>query len=276
MAIVKLITTFFASLLSRLVAEELNSWSPVIVKRLKDMAIEKLPLSQRERYEEEWSCDLLEIPGNISRIIYSLGLLKAARTIDLQFAQKEQSFLGLLTKRTFDITVASMSLSLGLPVFLLICLAVKLDSRGPIFEKQARIGRKGRKFLLRRFRTTLWEREPYQIGKAPTSCEITRIGVWLRKWSFDELPQFINVISGDMSLVGPRPRYVFEAKQDEGAINRRDDVLPGLIGPWDVSHKILQDGSRRELEDEYAKRISLRHDFAILFRAVKLNFRKPY
>jgi lipopolysaccharide/colanic/teichoic acid biosynthesis glycosyltransferase len=278
MAIGRLFSSLLASLLSRFAADELNSWTPVIVKRLKDIAVQKLPPSQRERFAEEWSSDLLEIPGSISRLIYSLGLLRAARTINLQFAQAEQSLISCIVKRTFDITIASTSIVLMMPAVLLICLAVKLSSPGPIFVKEPRIGRGGHKFLLRRFRTTLLEKDPHSRNDVSITAgeNATSIGSWLLKLSLDLLPIFSVFLSGDMSLVGPRPRYVLEAMQDEGENNRRDKVLPGIIGPWDVSLRTVQDGSQREIENEYAKRMSLGNDIAILFKAFRESFRKPF
>jgi lipopolysaccharide/colanic/teichoic acid biosynthesis glycosyltransferase len=278
MAIVKVFSALLASLLSRLAVDELNSWNPVIVKRLKDIAVQKLPPSQRERFAEEWSSDLLEIPGSISRLIYSLGLLRAARSINLQFAQTELSLMSRTVKRTFDITIASTSIVLMMPAVLLICLAVKLSSPGPIFVKEPRIGRRGHTFLLRRFRTTLLEKYPHSANDVSITPgeNATYIGSWLQKLSLDLLPNFFNVLNGDMSLVGPRPRHFLEAMQDEGENSRRYEVLPGIIGPWDVSLRTVQDGSRREIENEYAKRMSLGSDIAILLKAFRESFRKPF
>ena len=112
----------------------------------------------------------------------------------------------MLIKRLFDIALALIALTLSLPLFLLIAMAVKLNSSGGVFYKQIRVGKHGNEFKLFKFRTMFLNSDNaglLTIGNK--DYRITRVGYWLRKYKLDELPQLLNVLKGDMSLVGPRP-----------------------------------------------------------------------
>jgi lipopolysaccharide/colanic/teichoic acid biosynthesis glycosyltransferase len=132
-------------------------------------------------------------------------------------------------KRLFDIVASAAGLILLSPVMLLTALLIKLDSRGPVFFKQQRVGKGFRPFLIYKFRTMV-EDAPQRGSSITVGADprITRIGRFLRKTKFDELPQLINVLKGDMSLVGPRPevpRYVEMFRDDYEEILR---VRPGI------------------------------------------------
>jgi lipopolysaccharide/colanic/teichoic acid biosynthesis glycosyltransferase len=134
-----------------------------------------------------------------------------------------------MIKRVFDIAVSAVALLLLLPLFGLIALAIKLDSPGPVFFKQCRIGRNFRRFWIYKFRTMIAD-APAQGGELTVGADsrITRIGGWLRQFKLDELPQLFNIIKGDMALVGPRPevpRYVEMFRQDYEEILK---LRPGL------------------------------------------------
>jgi lipopolysaccharide/colanic/teichoic acid biosynthesis glycosyltransferase len=134
-----------------------------------------------------------------------------------------------MIKRVFDIAVSAVALLLLLPLFGLIALAIKLDSPGPVFFKQCRIGRNFRRFWIYKFRTMIAD-APAQGGELTIGADsrITRIGGWLRQFKLDELPQLFNIIKGDMALVGPRPevpRYVEMFRQDYEEILK---LRPGL------------------------------------------------
>jgi exopolysaccharide biosynthesis polyprenyl glycosylphosphotransferase len=186
-----------------------------------------------------------------------------------------------LIKRTLDITLSSLALLVLSPVMLAIAAAVRLDSEGTIFYKAHRIGRKGRTFCCYKFRTMVHnadhlkadlehmnERDSvlFKIAKDP---RITRVGAVLRKYSLDELPQFYNVLRGDMSLVGPRPPMAAEVEQYDLAHLRRLDVLPGITGLWQVEAR--QDpsfDSYISLDTAYVENWSLMMDMKILARTV--------
>jgi exopolysaccharide biosynthesis polyprenyl glycosylphosphotransferase len=190
-----------------------------------------------------------------------------------------------LLKRVLDTTVSVLALTLASPIMLAIAIAVRLDSKGPIFYRAQRIGRKGRTFACYKFRTMvvnadklkedlkhLNEREGvlFKIAKDP---RITKVGRVLRKYSLDELPQFYNVLRGDMSLVGPRPPIASEVEQYDLSHLRRLDVLPGITGLWQVEAR--QDpsfDSYISLDTAYVENWSLWLDLKILARTVGVVF----
>jgi exopolysaccharide biosynthesis polyprenyl glycosylphosphotransferase len=186
-----------------------------------------------------------------------------------------------LLKRVLDITVSSIALLVTSPVMLGIAIAVRTDSEGSIFYKAQRIGRKGRTFSCYKFRTMVSnadklkadlehmnERDSvlFKIAKDP---RITNVGKVLRKYSLDELPQFYNVLRGDMSLVGPRPPMASEVEKYDLAHLRRLDVLPGITGLWQVEAR--QDpsfDSYISLDTAYVENWSFLMDLRILARTV--------
>ena len=151
-----------------------------------------------------------------------------------------------LVKRAFDLVGASIALVLLAPVMALIAIAIKLDSRGPVFFRQLRVGCKGRPFRLIKFRTmvpdaeerkqALRDRNEAQEGlfKIAHDPRVTRVGRLLRATALDELPQLVNVLRGEMSLVGPRPLVVDEDEQVGGWFRRRLELHPGITGPWQI------------------------------------------
>jgi exopolysaccharide biosynthesis polyprenyl glycosylphosphotransferase len=186
-----------------------------------------------------------------------------------------------LLKRVLDITVSSIALLMTSPVMLGIAIAVRMDSEGSTFYKAQRIGRKGRTFSCYKFRTMVSnadklkaelehmnERDSvlFKIAKDP---RITHVGKVLRKYSLDELPQFYNVLRGDMSLVGPRPPMASEVEKYDLAHLRRLDVLPGITGLWQVEAR--QDpsfDSYISLDTAYVENWSFLMDLRILARTV--------
>jgi exopolysaccharide biosynthesis polyprenyl glycosylphosphotransferase len=149
-------------------------------------------------------------------------------------------------KRTMDIGAATIGLVLLAPLLLILALAVKLDSRGPVFFRQRRIGRRGERFDMYKFRSMvpnaeqikhdLDERNEAEGGlfKISDDPRITRVGGFLRHTSLDELPQLLNVLKGEMSLVGPRPLVPDEDLLIEGWQRRRLAVKPGMTGLWQI------------------------------------------
>ena len=148
-------------------------------------------------------------------------------------------------KRGFDIFVGGLLLVLLSPLLLAIAIAIKLNSPGPVFFRQPRVGRDGRTFEMLKFRSMvenaddlkqslLARNEVEGLFKIAGDPRVTRVGEWLRHTSLDELPQLINVVRGDMSLVGPRPLIVEEDRQIRGWHRRRLNLRPGMTGPWQV------------------------------------------
>jgi exopolysaccharide biosynthesis polyprenyl glycosylphosphotransferase len=180
-------------------------------------------------------------------------------------------------KRTVDVVVAGVLLMFLAPLFAAIAAAIKLDSRGPVFFRQLRSGRAGRTFSIVKFRTMVdgAERDRFALAaenevsgplfKIRSDPRITRVGVKLRRWSLDELPQLWNVLRGDMSLVGPRPFVLHEASQISGWAGRRLDITPGMTGLWQVSGRNdIPFDEMVKLDYVYVTNWSLWWDFKIL------------
>jgi len=186
-----------------------------------------------------------------------------------------------LIKRVLDVTLSLLVLLATSPLLIVLAIMVKLSSKGPIFYRAQRIGRKGRTFTCYKFRTMvadadgmlealahLNEREGvlFKITKDP---RVTKIGGLLRKYSLDELPQLFNVLVGEMSLVGPRPPMSAEVEQYDIAHLRRLDVLPGMTGLWQVEAR--QDpsfDSYISLDTAYVENWNLLLDLRILARTI--------
>jgi exopolysaccharide biosynthesis polyprenyl glycosylphosphotransferase len=186
-----------------------------------------------------------------------------------------------LLKRAIDSTGAVLAMLLLAPFMAFIMAAIKIDSEGPVFYGAQRIGRKGRTFTCYKFRTMCCDAEKLKerlqhknerdgiLFKIANDPRITRVGRILRKYSLDELPQFYNVLRGDMSLVGPRPPIASEVEQYDLAHLRRLDVLPGMTGLWQVEAR--QDpsfDSYISLDTAYVENWSLWLDMKILARTV--------
>lgn len=170
-------------------------------------------------------------------------------------------------KRGMDLVIAIICILLCLPVFFLIAAAIKLDSSGKIIYRQIRIGRHGRQFKIWKFRTmylnadkilneilgsdTLLKAEWEATQKLKDDPRITRVGKFLRKWSLDELPQLINVLRGDMSIVGPRPITTDEINHYKNSIEFYKIVRPGISGMWQVSGRNDTTYDFRVKMDEY-------------------------
>jgi exopolysaccharide biosynthesis polyprenyl glycosylphosphotransferase len=149
-------------------------------------------------------------------------------------------------KRGFDLLGASLGLLAISPLLIAVAIAIKLDSRGPVFFRQLRVGRHGKRFRMFKFRTmipdadamkdSLRDRNEAQEGlfKIADDPRITRVGRILRKSALDELPQLLNIFTGEMSLVGPRPLVVEEDERIEGWHRRRLELMPGMTGPWQI------------------------------------------
>ncbi|HSQ30264.1 MAG TPA: sugar transferase [Gemmatimonadaceae bacterium] len=185
----------------------------------------------------------------------------------------------LMLKRAVDLLIASAALVICAPLMLLVAVAVKLDSPGPVFYRQRRVGLGGREFMMWKFRSMQIEAERrldqvahlnrYTDGrlfKLAHDPRITRVGRLLRRFSLDELPQLFNVLAGDMSLVGPRPPLPTEVGKYEPRHFVRLSVVPGITGPWQVGGRNLITDFEEvvRLERAYVDSWSMRLDLAIM------------
>jgi lipopolysaccharide/colanic/teichoic acid biosynthesis glycosyltransferase len=184
-------------------------------------------------------------------------------------------------KRLLDVVLASLGLVATLPIWLVIVVAIKLDSPGPAIFVQDRVGIHGRRFRFYKFRSMYADAEQ-RLAELAASNEVsgpvfkmrldprvTRVGQLLRRTSLDELPQLLNILSGEMSLVGPRPPLPKEVAQYRPSDLVRLSVKPGLTCLWQISGRSTVGFDEwMEFDREYVRRMSLQLDLSILMRTV--------
>jgi exopolysaccharide biosynthesis polyprenyl glycosylphosphotransferase len=180
-------------------------------------------------------------------------------------------------KRTLDVVVSSSVIILGLPFWLIVALLIKLDSRGPILYRQERVGRNGKRFNIYKFRSmaTDAEKATGPVWAEKNDPRVTRVGKIIRRMHIDEVPQFVNVLWGDMSLVGPRPErpyFVEKLSKELPLYKRRLKVRPGITGWAQVKHRYDQsiEDVKTKLKYDlfYIENLSWRLDLKILFNTV--------
>jgi len=187
----------------------------------------------------------------------------------------------LIVKRIFDFTVSLISLLILIPLFIIIAVLIKLDSPGPIFFIQKRSGFKGKVFNMYKFRSMVSDAEQ-QLEKLKSKNEangcifkikndprVTRVGRIIRKTSIDELPQLINVLKGEMSIVGPRPPIVNEVKKYDPWHHLKLSVKPGITGLWQVTGRGNIDFEEMcRLDLKYIRERSVMYDLKIILRTI--------
>ena len=190
--------------------------------------------------------------------------------------------MSLFLKRFFDIVLSVIALVILMPFFILLAILIKLDSRGPVFFVQTRVGHYGRHFRFYKFRSMYQGADLEKaklmsqnqstdgvIFKMKEDPRITRIGRFIRKTSIDELPQFFNVLFGDMSLVGPRPPLPSEVQKYTLEDRKRLNIKPGLTCLWQIKGRSdIPFKEQVRLDKEYIQSQSLKQDLLILLRTV--------
>jgi lipopolysaccharide/colanic/teichoic acid biosynthesis glycosyltransferase len=175
--------------------------------------------------------------------------------------------------RAVDVVVATIALVVLSPVLLVAAVAIKLGSRGPVIYRQRRVGKGGREFELLKLRTMVQGSDPVGVGKvvAREDPRVTAAGRFLRRTSLDEIPNLINVLRGEMAIVGPRPTIPAQVKDYTPFQHRRHEVRPGLTGWAQVQGRAgIPWEERIELDVEYVERRSLGLDLRILARTARL------
>jgi lipopolysaccharide/colanic/teichoic acid biosynthesis glycosyltransferase len=198
----------------------------------------------------------------------------------MAFAGPPRTENDLAIKRVFDVGIAALMLIAFAPLMILIGVMVGLSSPGPILFRQTRSGMYGRRFGMFKFRTMIDGAEAMirhshrsitqgPIFKDPNDYRITPVGRFLRRFSLDELPQLFNVLSGDMSMVGPRPLPVYEADQITGESRRRFSVPPGITCLWQVAGRNNVGYEKwMQYDLQYVDEWSLWFDTILLLRTV--------
>jgi lipopolysaccharide/colanic/teichoic acid biosynthesis glycosyltransferase len=173
-------------------------------------------------------------------------------------------------KRGFDIFGSLILLILFSPLFILISILIKLSSRGPVFFCHCRVGLGGKQFYLWKFRSMVSGVSKYEFSpKNVADMRITFIGRFIRRLSIDEIPQLINVLRGEMSLVGPRPEMPFIVESYGSLEQKRLNIKPGITGLWQISPaRAFPIHSNLQYDFYYIRHQSLFLDFAILLRTV--------
>lgn len=220
--------------------------------------------------------------------------LKAMRLEQSEYASQpllsketvEKRRFYLLTKRIMDFTGSIFGLLLLLPAFILVAIFIKLeDPKGPVFFYQTRVGKNGKEFKMYKFRSMVTDAEERlkellkynevsgAMFKMKDDPRITKIGKFIRKTSIDELPQFINVLLGDMSLVGPRPPLPREVDEYTDYDKQRLLVTPGCTGLWQVSARnSVGFDEMVQLDLTYINNRSIIYDIKIIFKTIRVLF----
>lgn len=193
-----------------------------------------------------------------------------------------------IIKRTLDIIISGVGLVILFPFLLVIAIAIKIDSKGPILFKHKRIGKDGKTIYIYKYRTMLPNaeemikdfneeqlkefKENYKLKKDP---RITKVGRFLRKTSLDELPQLINILKGELSIVGPRPVIQEELERYGENADKFLSVMPGLTGYWQANGRSLTTYEQRmKMELYYVENCTLLLDIKIFFKTIFIVFKK--
>ena len=241
-----------------------------LVMKLEDMGITvHIKLDVMEKYQD-----------------YDSAYGKVGKAPVITFVHQFYDYKQLAIKRVIDIVGSIVGIVIMLIAMIFVVPAIKLESKGPVFFKQKRVGKNGRYFYVYKFRSMYQDAEERKkellaqnemqglMFKMKDDPRITKVGKFIRKTSIDELPQFINVLMGDMSLVGTRPPTVNEFKQYEGHHKRRLSMKPGITGMWQAyGRSTVTDFEEIVAMDlDYIDHWSLGLDFKILLRTVKAVF----
>jgi len=186
----------------------------------------------------------------------------------------------LAAKRAMDIAAALVAITLTLPIMALVAIAILIESGAPVLFRQKRVGLNGAQFEIFKFRSMRQDAEKGGPSWATDGDNrITRVGAFIRKYRLDELPQFFNILQGDMSLVGPRPEQPYFCEMLESNLDffsQRHTVRPGLTGWAQIKYQYgstVEDAKRKlELDLFYIKHLSISLDMAIVFETVKVIF----
>ena len=230
----------------------------------------------------EWIWRFLQEPKRLARR-YTIGNIAfiARAVVHAWEARGHAERYKKASKRTLDLAIALTALVLLGPLFAAVCLLITLEDRGPVFFKQTRIGKNGKPFRMWKFRSMCVDAEARRAAllsrserdgvcfKMKRDPRITHVGGWLRRMSLDELPQVLNVVRGEMSIVGPRPALPQEVLAYSDRARERLSGLPGLTCTWQVSGRAnIPFEQQVELDIDYVRRPSVLRDLWLILRTV--------
>jgi lipopolysaccharide/colanic/teichoic acid biosynthesis glycosyltransferase len=215
---------------------------------------------------------------------FDLSIKADTRSVSLKDDIRSDKTIKFLFKRVIDILLSSLLLLFATPLLCIVIVLIKIDSPGTVFFSQTRIGLQGKPFKLIKLRTMVKNASRLQTSlensneieggvlfKIQEDPRITRIGKFLRRYSIDELPQLINVLKGDMSIVGPRPLTIRDFSKLSSNQYHRHDVLPGITGLWQVKGRSGSKSKKLHVYDFfYVNRWSLKLDLVILLQTISV------
>lgn len=237
---------------------------------------------------DQFSETIRYIPPTGSLITTGVEIENIGKVLSLSLRKNLHKPWNVFIKRLFEFVLALLSFVLLLPVFLVISIAIKIDTKGSVFFLQERFGKKGKKIKVIKFRSMYKEEDKklkLYLKKNPRAKEewskykklksfdprVTKVGKILRKYSLDELPQFINVLIGNMSLVGPRPYIMEELKKVESVKSILLQVKPGITGLWQISGRsLLSFNERLNLDEYYLRNWSFWLDIIIAIKTIRV------
>lgn len=181
-----------------------------------------------------------------------------------------------VVKRIFDFVIAFLLLIVTSPILLIVSIMIKIDDKGPVFYKQERTGKNGKNFKIYKFRSMNFLPKELEMT-VPHDKRITKVGKFLRKTSLDELPQLINILKGEMSIIGPRPWIPVYYENFTEEQKHRCDVLPGITG-YAQSHgrNGLTIFEKIDYDIKYSKNISFKMDLSIIFTTIKIVLKRDH
>ncbi|ORA68762.1 polyprenyl glycosylphosphotransferase [Mycolicibacterium elephantis] len=256
--------------IDRIIVAFPNASDAIVLEALRQLN-GHVPVSEIPRYFElhNWRSEAEELHGLTLMHLPTMSLGAGERII----------------KRCMDVTLAMLALVVASPVMFMVALAIKLDSPGPVFFRQERGGQAGKPFRIFKFRSMTadaWQRRGLVAGlnevdgpifKMAEDPRVTRVGALIRRTSLDELPQLLNVVRGEMSLVGPRPLPLEESDRIDGAALARLDVKPGITGLWQVCGRSdLTYADLQHLDFVYVRSWTLMWDLRIIAQTPKVVF----
>jgi len=281
---VSILAFLVTAVLVPMLVNEFTDWVPWFAERLIGAAARTLPSAVRQRYTDEWPGELDATPGKLSKLVVAIRIFVRAPATAV-IISRVLSFKAITVKSVLDKTVAAAALVVFSPLLTALAVTIRITDKGPAFSRQTRIGKDGQPFTLWTFRTVAVgaeaPKEPllvrndtdWALLNVRRYTGLTRLGAWMRRWSLHELPQLLNVLSGDMSLVGSRPALPAEIAEDQDHIRPSLTVKPGLTGLWQLVGRHLSLDEAERLNTRYVENRSLALDLQILWKTLSAIIR---